>query len=83
MLLVLLLRSLLSCGQVLSSSCQGAVSRPGLVVELDLLRKEMQQQASAGRAEAAAQAAAVSSSLEQVRHAGGVLPGTVMSDTGV
>jgi hypothetical protein len=37
-----------------------------LVIELDLLRREMQEQATAGRAEAAAAAAALSSSVEQV-----------------
>jgi hypothetical protein len=47
------------------------VSRPALVIELDLLRREMQEAASAGRADAAAAAAALSSSVEQVRGVAG------------
>ncbi|WIA38870.1 hypothetical protein OEZ86_002146 [Tetradesmus obliquus] len=53
----------------LSSACTGGVSRPALVIELDLVRKEIQEAAAAGRADAAAQAAALSSSLQQAQAA--------------
>jgi len=51
------------CGNEL---LQAAVARPDLVISLNLLRKELEERLSAGRAEVAGQAQAAQHQIEQV-----------------